>query len=204
MIKQQLRSQNIKVLVKKVITEFDEDFSDCIWLSWSAHGRTSMRGWQYSYLEISGSKVTADIIKDWTLYSRPVVILAACETALDGNINQGWEDYYGIDMAFRIAGAKTVIGTLWAVPDTLAALTTYLLASWFISGQVTPDRGLTSMQGMLRKGRWKQFLLKSEQLSKLPKEVRINIQELQESLWNLPNELFTTPECWAVFRCLGR
>lgn len=203
-IQYQLPKQDLKVLENTSVFDLKKNLSDCIWLSWSAHGKSSTKNWAKSWLQIGNSQVFADDIKDWNLPKRPVVMLAACETAVDGNADTGWDEYCGLDMAFRVAGAKTVVGSLWAVPDALAAITNCFLTPWVLSGTTTPDRGLTNMQAMLRTGRWKKFLLKPEQLKVLPKNLQNALESTQEPLWNLPTEAFAEAECWAAFRCHGR
>jgi CHAT domain-containing protein len=69
-------------------------------------------------LRLSGESLTlADVFVHLRLSKCLVTILEACETGL-----VDWEDYIGFPSGFLSVGARSVVATLWKVPDLPTAL----------------------------------------------------------------------------------
>ena len=73
--------------------------------------------WQNDTSSINGDDgiVTALEISNLNFSNTKLLTLSACETAL-GDINNN-EGVYGLQRAFKIAGVKEMLITLWQVPD---------------------------------------------------------------------------------------
>ncbi len=86
--------------------------------------------------------LTAYEISQMNLSNTQLVVLSACETGL-GDI-QGNEGVYGLQRAFKIAGAKYLIMSLWQVPDKQTSLLmTTFYRKWL--GAEGPGKGGNKM-----------------------------------------------------------
>ena len=82
--------------------------------------------------------LTAYEISQMNLSNTELVVLSACETGL-GDI-QGNEGVYGLQRAFKIAGAKYLIMSLWQVPDKQTSLLmTAFYKKWLENKMSIPD-----------------------------------------------------------------
>lgn len=177
---------------------------DYIWANWSSHGKSSANNWGDSFLTLGGRRIDGyTIATDWRFDLQPGVVLAACESAIDTSGAFQIDEHCGLDLAFRIAGARAVVGSLWVVDDLLAALTALLVPAWWFQGRMLPSHSLTALQQALRTATWKSFLLSDDQLRRLPQGMSIAMQEVQAPFWKLRADAFAAESLWGAFRSHG-
>ena len=91
---------------------------------------------------------TAYEIAQLNLYNTELVVLSACETAL-GDI-KGSEGVFGLQRAFKMAGVKKMIVSLWKVPDKETSELMISFFNYWLLGK-TMDAAFAEAQADMRK-----------------------------------------------------
>lgn len=125
-------------------------------IAWSSHARSNPSSWTDSHLNAGSRIFTAkQILETWTLRNTVVAMLSACETGVDKTIDEEVDEYFGIDMAVHVAGAQTVVSTMWPVEEDLAGLVSLFLAEGIAKHQERPAEFLRLVRFDLLSGRWR-------------------------------------------------
>lgn len=113
-----------------------------------------------STINESDGILRADEIANLDLHGCRLVVLSACQTGLGMSDTEG---VYGLQRAFKLAGAESILMSLWCVDD---AATKELMTQFYtglLNGQ-TPDYALTSAKNQMRRSgyspdKWAAFVL---------------------------------------------
>lgn len=113
-----------------------------------------------STINESDGILRADEIANLDLNGCRLVVLSACQTGLGMSNTEG---VYGLQRAFKLAGAESILMSLWSVDDSA----TRTLMTHFYKGLLnglTPDDALTSAKKQMRRAgyspdKWAAFVL---------------------------------------------
>ena len=114
-----------------------------------------------SNINQSDGILRADEIANMNLKGCRLVVLSACQTGLGYSDNS--EGVYGLQRAFKLAGAENVLMSLWKVDDQATAKLMVAFYNHLISGQ-QPEDALISARNELRRtgaspSQWGAFIL---------------------------------------------
>lgn len=104
--------------------------------------------------------VTAYEIAQLDLSKTDLVVLSACETAL-GDI-RGNEGVFGLQRAFKLAGVKNMLLSLWKVPDAETAELMKIFYTYYMQGKTARESFTAAQKDMRQKYKpyyWAAFVL---------------------------------------------
>lgn len=95
-----------------------------------ADANSALRG-SNEHTPLNDGVITSEEIAMLDLRNTQLVVLSACETAIGGNLQEG---FGGLVRAFKNAGVKSVLASLWKVPDDATAKLMISFYKLFLSG----------------------------------------------------------------------
>lgn len=111
----------------------------------ACHGKVQPGKRHSSYLELSGGRLAAEELTEGVDRYRglELVVLAACSTHVSGH---GYDEAYSLATAFLVAGARSVLGSLWPVPDDTTSLLMYMTHHYMSRDGLPPGQALRRAQ----------------------------------------------------------
>lgn len=113
------------------------------------------RAWMDEYVPESYRRgyedgiLRAEEVETQSLASCELVVLSACETGL-GEI-RGDEGVFGLQRAFKLAGAKCIVMSLWPVPDNATKELMNRFYTILAKGQTNVDRAFSEAQKSMKR-----------------------------------------------------
>ncbi|MFI5642826.1 CHAT domain-containing protein [Streptomyces goshikiensis] len=115
----------------------------------ACHGAVEMGGQHSSYLRLADKRrlPAEELTEGSARYEGlELVVLAACRSNVSGH---GWDEAYSMATAFLVAGARSVVGSLWPVPDDATSLLMYMTHHYLNKEGQTPGAALRSAQSWM-------------------------------------------------------
>ncbi|GHD01579.1 hypothetical protein GCM10010313_14260 [Streptomyces violarus] len=114
----------------------------------ACHGVVRQGERHSAYLALSGGRLAAEELTEGATRYRglDLVVLAACRTNVSGH---GYDEAYSLSTAFLVAGARSVIGSLWPVPDEATSLLMYMTHHFMSHEGLPPGAALRSAQSWM-------------------------------------------------------
>ncbi|MFF4318049.1 CHAT domain-containing protein [Streptomyces sp. NPDC001568] len=109
----------------------------------ACHGTVEENRPRSSYLALKGGELTAEELAGAVHGRLGLVVLAACRSQVSG---RGHNEAYSLSTAFLVAGSRSVIGSLWPVPDDTTSVLMFLTHHFLRREQEPPARALRRAQ----------------------------------------------------------
>ncbi|WP_372348847.1 CHAT domain-containing protein [Streptomyces sp. KL116D] len=113
----------------------------------ACHAAVAREARRTAHLALHGGELTAEELTEAIGGGRRgglgLVLLAACRSHVSG---RGDNEAYSLATAFLVAGARSVVGSLWPVPDDATSVLMYLTHHYLRVGGLPPARALRAAQ----------------------------------------------------------
>jgi CHAT domain-containing protein len=174
------------------------------YLHFATHGEADRgKAFESALILADGRRLTAnDILEKWQLDAE-LVTLSACESGLGPS--GGAEGYLGFGQAFLLAGARSVVLSLWQVDDTATALLMQRFYQNLLGKRTDLKAPLTKAEALREAKQWLQTLTSeqvAEKVARLPKLERGG-ERKRDVKSSDPQRPFAHPYYWSAFILIG-
>lgn len=185
-------------------SDMPNTFKDYYQINWSGHAKSNPVAWGESYLQLDTEIIKASTIaSDWIIKGAPSVVLSGCETSIEMSSPNKLDEYCGLDVAFKIAGASSIFSSLWPIEDELGMLASMFFSLWRIGKRYTPGETLVKFQHGLRSKKWKGWQLTEGQIRNTPKHVQSDLFKIKAFFNEFDDDVFSHHSSWGAFRPLS-
>jgi CHAT domain-containing protein len=172
----------------------------------STHGWFDIRNVANSHLVLHAGKLTLEEIVPLDLRGTWLAVMSACMTGMT-DVQEAMDEYYGLSAAFLVAGAQTVVSSLWAVDDVATALLMQRVHRNLYKGGLEKASALREAQIWLRDLSAEEALAlleaKQRELMTSPRMAAVNARKALFQIRDRGAKPFAHPYWWAAFQCIG-
>lgn len=183
-----------------------DDLGDVPFICWSSHAISDPTTWDSSYLSAGTKEISASTIVDqWLLRETHCAVLSGCETACDNSMSDAVDEYFGLDQAVHIAGANSVLGTIYPVDDDFAGVMTLFLLDGMLRERLSPSEALRQARIQITSGEWTRSLRRGYEKRRAEKGGSLDARTTRffDRALAIDPLAFESLACWSNYRCLG-
>jgi len=199
---------NDGINIMKDNQELPNDVGSYSFLSWSSHAFSDPTDWRASYLTAGSRRIYGtEIVESWSLNQTLAAMLSACETGCDKSADAALDEYFGLDLAVHIAGADTVVSTLWPVTEAVAGITSMFFTEGVVKHVQRPSEFMRRVRFDFASGRWREaveqnYRVHRQELSSKG-DVGRRFLSVFDRLLALDPDVFSSLSSWAAYRTFG-
>jgi CHAT domain-containing protein/tetratricopeptide (TPR) repeat protein len=155
-------------------------------------------------LPVSDERITAEqVMKTWKL-DADLVMLSACRSGIGRHVSS--EGFLGFSHAFLVAGARTVVVSMWDVEDRATALLTKRFYQNLAKPQADGSATMSKLAALSEAKSWLRGLTNQQveqELQEWPAENRGTLRKRDEVPQQADYQPYAHPKYWAAFILVG-
>ena len=170
----------------------------------TCHGKWDAEEYLDSGLQLVGEQplTLRQLLREARLSRTHFVALSACESSLGLQRDLSVEEYLGLPIGFLAAGARSVVGSLWAVPEFPSSFLMVRLYHHLLDG-VSLSEALQQAQQWIIRAPLEEKRAFLRAVNHLNPPVSERSQQALENALTASENRFSHPAAWAAFQAIG-